>query len=114
VGLVTQDVVRREMQGGLALDFAGMTVTGDLLYANKGLRTGGSHLLPLFGMEKALGRNLFVRLGANPDDFAGGLGFWRGRLGLDYGVVFHRSLREDNFGSHQVQMTYRFGRRVAP
>jgi hypothetical protein len=110
LGLASRDAVRREAQGGLALDIPGwgLSAAGDLVLRES--RPGSSsNASAFFGVEKAIyGKTLFLRGGANQDEFSGGMGFRRAGLGIDYGFSLSRTLSNDNSGTHQVQVTFRF------
>lgn len=110
VGLASEDRVPREIQAGAYLEINGfLRLSSDLFYRDAGFGPSSQQILPLFGAETRVSEQLSIRLGANPLEFTGGLGFRTGRLGIDYALVLHRNLLENNLGSHRVGMSWTFG-----
>jgi hypothetical protein len=108
VGLASEDRVPRQVQAGLALKVFGIRATGDLSVLQSGASTGQA--VPAFGLEKVIsdGKMAF-RLGASTNQISGGFGIMLGRVGLDYALVFHRDLMQNNAGSHTVGLRLEFG-----
>ncbi|MBI4396603.1 MAG: hypothetical protein HY548_05880 [Elusimicrobia bacterium] len=114
MGLVNEDRLPREIQGGLLLEMAGLGLKtyGDLLVRRAADRIGGNRLLPIFGIEQAFAKNRFLaRAGVTPLEITGGFGLHFRSMRLDYAVVFKRNLMDDNAGSHRMSLTHRFGSR---
>ncbi|MBI4396742.1 MAG: hypothetical protein HY548_06585 [Elusimicrobia bacterium] len=114
VGLVTPDIVRREIQGGFALDLSswGLEAAGDLVYRRRDFGDK-NRLAPRLGLEKTFQKTLKFRLGLNPDELTTGFGLQTSRFSFDYGVAFNRHIT-DGAGSHRAGMGYSFGRRKSP
>lgn len=113
VGLAGEDKVAREVQGGLLLDFAGagFKVAGDLMLRSRDAEGIKEEPIPFLGIEKSFSRqNLALRAGANTLEYTGGFGLKLGSVSFDYALVFAKNLMSDNAGSHQLGMTYQFGK----
>lgn len=114
VGIATEDRLSREVQVGLGVEMGGIGLKGtsDLVMrdnSGSGIKEQ-NRVLPTFGLEKTVVRDTLVfRMGANPMEFTGGMGFKMGRWGFDYGLVINRGLVSDNAGTHKASMTFDFG-----
>lgn len=112
VGLAVADPVPREIQGGLAYEFAAarrLRLTADLAY--RGEDSGvQDRLTPALGLEKGVGDGKFVfRCGVTPLELTAGFGLRWGLIGLDYALVLRRNLLDGNFGTHMLGLRVRFG-----
>jgi hypothetical protein len=111
VGLMSDDKVPRESRVGMELNAAGLKMNSDVTFPNGGWAERSAFFR--VGIEKILYRSMALRLGANSQEFTGGLGMRIGRMGVDYGFVWSRHLA-DNLGSHYMGMTFQFpGRKKA-
>ncbi len=111
-GLASEDRVLLEGQTGLlwAMKPWGFTATADVLFRNTGAGQMREDPLVFFGVQKTFfDRQLAVRLGANPLEITGGFGVNWGPWVIDYAAIFKFNLLSDNFGSHKVGLTFRFG-----
>lgn len=111
VGLATEDLVEREIQGGLVYENQkrAFRVTGDVLYRENGF-SDGRKALPSIGFEKSLhNRKVLFRVGANPLEYAGGFGLRFGRVGFDYALILRKHLLEGNAGTHSFGVRLQFG-----
>ena len=111
VGLVDEDRVPLEAEGGLALDLPekGLLLTGGFDFRDDGTEEL-SKATPKLGVEKLVsdGRAAF-RLGVGFRELSVGAGLRLGRFAFDYGVTLHRQLISGNLGTHRVGIGYRFG-----
>lgn len=111
MGLSTVDRVPREIQGGLAYEFAryGLRTTGDVLYRNDGSGSLRDYVVPSVGFEKIFyGGAASLRLGVDSQGLGAGFGLALGAIGIDYAFVIKRNLSA-GYGSHQLGLRYRFG-----
>lgn len=107
VGLVNEDRVRRQAQAGITMTILGLEAVGDFAFPSK--EAGIGRATPSFGLEKNFYRNsMALRLGASPAQWSAGMGLRTGRVGFDYAWVFHRTLTEQNLGSHTVGVRLQF------
>ncbi len=112
VGLASVDRVPRAIQAGLAYDFKpqGLRLTADFINRDVPAGTFQDRNQPSVGLEKSVANGIVkFRIGANLEQFSGGLGIQLGRITFDYAFILARTLAANNDGTHQVGFRYRFG-----
>jgi hypothetical protein len=117
LGLSSVDRVPREIQAGLSYDVAsaGLRLTADYLYEDEPAGSVLERDVPSLGLEKGFvdGRVKF-RVGVTPDQLSSGVGIRFGPIDFDYAFILSLGLAENNAGTHQVGLRWRFGGSDAP
>jgi len=117
-GLADTDAVPLEARAGLMGKWSIFRLALEAKLRDCGKDVADSQKITrAFGLEASLlepsragAAGIKLRAGANDAGFSAGARLWIGNTGFDYACMFSSNLSQDNSGTHQAALTYRWGK----